>query len=227
MPRITTNGAITMSKKTIKNTFAPVAKSIADTDYASLASSLVTAHETATTGIATAKLEAERAIASANSTLLERIKTIAIEFPNFTEALWNEHVKERISAMFKDAGHKMPGPITAKVKVAFLALSNGIEPDAEYANNAQAFVNKQARAELKTRGIIDAGETRGRPQGATETAPKGKNTRMVAAVELAQTGGVDPNTAKERARMLVHCTTAGNWKLLERALRDIMKLETV
>ncbi len=196
-----------------------------ETDYATLASELVGAHENTSAEVTAIKAEAERNIAVANVTLLQRIAAVARKHVGFTGAQWDEYLKEPVNAAFKAAGHAMPGPIAAKVKIAFLAFANGIEPMPEYENNVQAFVNKQARAELKAKGIIDAGETRGRKEGSA--APKGVDERKQAAVRLCQTGKDDKATVVRRVELLLAATTPGNWKMLERVLADLAERGTV
>lgn len=224
-----------MSKNTKAGRAVPRAKGVATidrevsmpanhvtTDYATLASELVGAHENTSAEVTAIKAEAERNIAVANVTLLQRIAAVARRHVGFTEVQWNEFLKEPVNAAFKAAGHAMPGPIAAKVKVAFLAFANGIEPMPEYENNVQAFVNKQARAELKAKGIIDAGETRGRKEGSA--APKGIDERKQAAVRLCQTGKDDKATVARRVELLLACTSPGAWKLTEAKLAEIVKI---
>ncbi len=193
-----------------------------ETDYATLASELVGAHESTSAEVTAIRAEADRSIAVANVTLLQRIAQVARRHVGFTGAQWDEYLKEPVNAAFKAAGHAMPGPIAAKVKIAFLAFANGIEPLPEYENNAQQFVNKQARAELKAKGIIDAGETRGRKEGSA--APKGVDERKQAAVRLCQTGKDDKATVARRVELLLACTTPGAWKLTEAKLAEIVKI---
>lgn len=202
-----------MSKNTRKNTFAATAP-----NYDEIASRLVEAHYTRVAAKEAVALEAERGNALAEASMLGAIKSVAVEFANCTVELFDAHLKAPLVKAFEARGNKMPGPIIATIKLAFVAIANGVVPTKDVAANVQKFVNEQARGELKAKGLIDASETRGRKAGTT--SDKVKDARRDAAIKLAQTGNVDAKIVKARVDALLLLTSAGNWKLLEKVLAD-------
>lgn len=191
-------------------------------NFADLASNMVNAHHDATTAKRAIEADYVARLAGAESPLFGVIRSAAETCKGITEKQYDTLIAPAAKARYLALDYKDVSTRAAVLKVAFLAFAHGVSPSNDVSSNLQTFVNKEARAALRSRGVLaPAKDKGGRPEGSAST--KVRSAREEAALCLAQTGGVDAEIVKARVHCLLALTSAGNWKLLDKALADAMR----
>lgn len=187
-------------------------------NFASLAKELVTSHHETITGIASAREELVAKESTLNSTLLSRLATIAPKVKGMTGAQWDKELKASVIAEYTALEYKAVPTRAAMLKVAVLALANGVKPDGEA--NLQKFVNDVARPALIKSGVLE-GSKKGRKAGSAKTPELPNDLVMGANLLIAK--DVPKDVRAHRVGMLVRLATPANWKLLQAALENCIK----
>lgn len=189
-------------------------------DYVGAASRLVAAYTETDNAVKTLEAQHATALAQTKGRAIKAIASVAVDFEGMTGAQFDEYLKPGIVQGLTAAKYASVPTRAAMIKVAFLAFAHGVEPSEENAHNLNNFVNKEARQALRDKGVIEA-DTRKKKAA----SPKQVDERMQAAIRLARTSA-DQSTddVLARAELLVKCCTAGNWKLLEKKLAEMVKL---
>ena len=235
---------MTHATKTIKNPRAKTSRVLADlsiVDPAQLGASLVDACLAATERVNAIRADAEQRADGEQLSLLRVVADSASKVPGLTEQAYEAKIGPAIKAQYIARGVKSWPTQASVIKIALLALSNGIKPE-KSETSLYKFV-KRARVVCQSNGIIvrtgkgakdgnknGANKTvgvdgevtiKGRPVGSVDTSEL-PSDRETACEILARTDvDLKETVVAERVRMLLIATKPAHWRKLEAFLIEL------
>lgn len=120
-----------------------------------LGASLADAFHSRNAAVKTARDDLLSKLGNVEAHWITLLRAKAAEHAGMTAKDYDANVHPSVITRLEALGYKMAKAEASKVKVAFLAFCHGVEVKPEHASNFQNFVNKQARAELGSLGVIN------------------------------------------------------------------------